>query len=144
LIVPDPDDAVLLLQVNFVGAIEFDKKRVYFFAGLFGSRLLFMTLEGEMGVLAAFGEDANFVLSVGGSHPQSQPPPLPFPSPARISINILNEDFGRIRAQTYFAITPNTAQLGVSAELYFGYGSFSLEGQFAFDALFRFSPFYFI
>ena len=33
-------------------------------------------------VLAAFGDDANFVLSVGGFHPSFDPPPLPVPGPA--------------------------------------------------------------
>ena len=54
---------------------------LYFFAALFESRILFMTLDGEMGLLVAVGDDANFVVSVGGFHPRSQPPPLPFPSP---------------------------------------------------------------
>ena len=35
-----------------------------------------------MAVLAAFGDDANFVLSVGGFHPSFDPPPLPVPGPA--------------------------------------------------------------
>ena len=35
-----------------------------------------------MGLLIAFGDDANFVLTVGGFHPRFNPPPLPFPSPA--------------------------------------------------------------
>ena len=35
-----------------------------------------------MGLLIAWGDDANFVLSVGGFHPTFTPPPLPFPSPA--------------------------------------------------------------
>ena len=36
-------------------------------------------------LLAAFGDDANFVLSVGGFHPSFTPPPLPFPTPRRIA-----------------------------------------------------------
>ena len=38
-----------------------------------------MTLDGGMGVLAAFGDDSNFVVSVGGFHPPTIRPPLPFP-----------------------------------------------------------------
>src|SRR2546421_12223129 len=40
LIVPTEDEPVLTVQVNFAGAIEFDKKRVYFFAALFDSHVL--------------------------------------------------------------------------------------------------------
>jgi hypothetical protein len=141
---PTVDAPLLALQVNFIGAIEFDKKRIWFFASLFESRLLFMTLEGEMGLLVAFGDDANFVVSVGGFHPQFNPPPLPFPSPARIAINYINEPNARIRVMNYFAVTSNTAQLGAHAELFFGFGGFSVQGHMGFDALIQFSPFHFI
>jgi Family of unknown function (DUF6603) len=137
---PTPEDPVLMLQVSFVGAIEFDKKRLWLFAGLFESRVLFITLDGEMGVLAAFGEDANFVISVGGFHPSFQVPPLPFPTPARIALNILDEDNARIRADCYFAITTNSAQFGAHADLFFGFDDFSITGKISFDALLRFLP----
>ncbi len=88
---PADDIALLVLQVNFAGALEFDKKRFYFFASLFDSRILFITIEGELGVLFAFGDNADFVLSVGGFHPRFNPPPLPFPTPRRIEVNIINE-----------------------------------------------------
>jgi hypothetical protein len=143
-LLPTADAPLLALQVNFIGAIEFDKKRIWFFASLFESRLLFMTLEGEMGLLVAFGDDANFVVSVGGFHPQFNPPPLPFPSPKRIAINYINEPNARIRVMNYFAVTSNTAQLGAQAELFFGFGGFSVEGHMGFDALIQFSPFHFI
>lgn len=141
---PTDDAALLILQVSFIGAIEFDKKRVYFFATLFESRILFITLEGEMGLLVAYGDDANFVVSVGGFHPRFNPPPLPFPNPARICLSILNESYARIRVMGYFAVTSNSAQFGARAELFFGFDAISVEGLIAFDALFQFSPFYFI
>lgn len=141
---PDADAALLVLQVNFIGAFEFDKKRIWFFASLFESRVLFITIEGEMGLLIAWGDDANFVISVGGFHPAFNPPPLPFPSPRRIALNILNESFARIRVEGYFAVTSNTAQFGAKIEVFFGVDEFNIDGHLAFDALFQFSPFYFI
>ncbi|HEX8149787.1 MAG TPA: DUF6603 domain-containing protein [Pyrinomonadaceae bacterium] len=144
LVLPDADAALLVLQVSFIGAIEFDKKRFFFFAAIFESRVLFMTIEGEMGVLAAFGDDANFVVSVGGFHPRYNPPPLPFPAPRRVSVNIANSPVCRIRVEGYFAVTSNTAQFGARAELVYGTDDFGVQGHIAFDALFQFSPFYFI
>lgn len=141
---PDEDAALLILQVNFLGAIEFDKKRAWFFASMFESRVLFMTIEGQMGVLVAWGDDANFVVSVGGFHPAFNPPPLPFPEPNRIAISILNESWAKIRIEGYFAVTSNTVQFGARAELFFGVSAFNIDGHIAFDALFQFSPFYFI
>lgn len=143
-ILPTEEAPVLKLQVAFVGAIEFDKKRLWLFAGIFDSRILTFTLEGEMGVLFAWGDDADFVLSVGGFHPRFKPPPLPFPSPKRLAISILDQSNARIRVSTYFAVTTNTVQFGAKAELYFGFSGLSVEGDFSFDALFQFSPFYFI
>ena len=143
-ILPDEKTPVLILQVAFVGAIEFDKKRLWLFAGIFDSKVLTFTLEGEMGVLFAWGDDADFVISVGGFHPRFTPPPLPFSSPKRLAISILDEDQARIRVSCYFAVTTNTVQFGARAELFFGFSAISVEGHFQFDALFQFSPFYFV
>ena len=143
-VLPTEEAALLKLQVNFAGAIEFDKKRLYFFAALYDSRILFMTIEGEMGLLVAWGDDPTFVISVGGFHPSFDPPPLPFPSPKRIVVSILDTDWARIRVTNYFAVTSNTVQFGAGAELYFGFSAISIQGHIAFDALFQFSPFYFI
>jgi hypothetical protein len=136
----DDGDSILQLQVNFIGAIEFDKKRGWFFAALFDSRLLTITIEGEMGLLIAVGDEPNFLMSNGGFHPLFPVPPLPFPSPKRLAFDIINTDYARIRAEAYFAITTNTVQFGARAQLYFGFSAFSVDGYFAFDALMRFSP----
>ena len=143
-ILPDESAALLVLQVKFIGALEPTKKRLWFFASLFGSRVLFIPLAGEMGLLIAWGDDANFVLSVGGFHPKFTPPPMPFPVPGRLSISILNTPFARIRVECYFAVTSNTAQFGAAVELFYGVSDFGIEGHLGFDALFQFSPFYFI
>lgn len=141
---PTADAPLIAINVAFIGAIEFDKSRGWFYAALYDSRVLFMTLEGGMGVLADFGKDPNFVVSVGGFHPSYNPPALPFPSIARLAINILNTPVARIRVMCYFAVTSNTVQFGAAAELFFGISIASVEGHLAFDALFQFSPFYFV
>jgi hypothetical protein len=141
---PTEDIGLIVLQVNFIGAIEPDKARMWFFASLYDSHVLFITLDGDMGLLFAFGEDANFVVSVGGFHPRFSPPPLPFPNPHRISIDILNTSVARIRVDGYFAVTSNSVQFGAHAELYFGFSVLNVDGQIGFDALVQFSPFHFI
>ena len=141
--IPDEDAALIVIQVAFIGAIEFDTKRVWFFAVLYDSRVIYMTLEGGMGVLAAFGDDPNFVVTVGGFHPSYNPPALPFPDIPRITINILNTPVAKVVVTAYFAVTSNTVQFGAAADLYFGISIASIEGHLGFDALFQFSPFYF-
>ena len=144
LALPTPAETVINLQVAFAGAIEFDKKRLFFFASLFESRILFITLDGDMGLLLGWGDDPAFVFTVGGFHPRFTPPPLPFPSPTRLALCILNEDSAMVRVQLYFAVTSNTVQIGAHAELRFGFDDFGIQGHLGFDALFQFSPFYFI
>jgi hypothetical protein len=97
-----------------------------------------------MGVLAAFGEDSNFVISIGGFHPRFSAPPLPFPTPNRVTLTLLDRPNARIQAMGYFAVTTNTAQFGARVELFYGFSFAKLQGEIAFDALFLFSPFSFI
>jgi hypothetical protein len=144
LALPTADAPLIVLQVAFAGAIEFDKKRLFFFATLFESRVLFITLEGEMGLLVGWGDDAAFLFTIGGFHPRFEPPPLPFPSPNRLALTILDEDAALVRIEAYFAVTSNTVQLGARVQLRFGFDDFGIQGHLGFDALFRFSPFYFI
>ncbi len=143
LVLPDERVDVLRLQVNFIGRLEPSNKLLWFYAELYDSRVLFMTLEGGMGLLVNWGDQANFVVSVGGFHPRYTPPPLPFPSPPRLAINVLNESFARVRVEAYFAVTSNSVQFGARAELFFGVSAFCIEGHFGFDALFQFDPFFF-
>jgi hypothetical protein len=134
---------VLVLQVAFVGVIEFSRKRLFFFAALFDSRIVSIPLGGEIGVLAAFGDDPTLLVTAGGFHPRFAPPPLPFPRPERLSLEILNRSDAHIRGEVYLAITSNTVQFGARAELFFGFDDLTVEGDIRFDCLFRFSPFHF-
>lgn len=140
---PTEEATILNLQVNFIGAIEIDRDRLWFFASLYDSRVLFLTLEGEMGLLVAYGDDANFLLSVGGFHPDFRPPALPFPGPVRISVSLLSSPVAMVRVECYFAVTSNTAQFGARVEVRFGLSEVNVSGHLAFDALFQFSPFAF-
>ncbi|MGW4523641.1 DUF6603 domain-containing protein [Amycolatopsis sp. NPDC004378] len=140
---PTEDDPLLVVQAQFVGALELDKSRLWFFAKLFDSRILTMTIDGGMGVLVAWGDNPDLVLTVGGFHPAYRPPPLPFPIPDRLSVDILNRSNQLIRVAGYFAVTSNTVQFGAQAELRLGFSAFRIEGHLGFDALFQLSPFRF-
>jgi len=139
---PTEDDPLLLLQVNFAGVIEFDKQRVYFFAALFQSRVLGVTLDGEMGVLTGFGSTKDLVVTVGGFHPKFTPPPLPFSTPKRLTLNLLNSSDARVTLTGYFAVTSNTIQFGAAVDLFLGFSDLNLQGGSSFDALFQRSPFH--
>jgi hypothetical protein len=143
-IVPDERAAILRLQVNFLGVIDFEKGHFSFDASLFDSKLLAFTLTGDMAVRLFWGADANFLLTVGGFHPAYQPPPMGLPALRRLTLALLDGDNPRLTLETYFALTSNTVQLGARLELYAAAWKFNAYGFLSFDVLFQFNPFYFV
>ncbi len=144
IVLPDKDAPIVNIKVAFVGTLDFDKKMLTFDASLYESSILTMTLEGDMAVRLKWGDSPDFLLTVGGFHPSYTPPPLALPTLKRLAINILNTDIAKIRVECYQAVTSNTVQFGAKAEILFDLSACSIEGYIAFDALFQFSPFYFI
>lgn len=140
---PADDIAIIQLQVNFVGILDFDQQLLSFDASLFDSHILFLTLEGDMAVRLKWGGNPVFVLSVGGFHPAFQPPPLGLQSMKRITVSILDLDWARIKIENYFAVTSNTVQFGANSYMFFGVDGCDVSGQLGYDVLFQFSPFYF-
>ena len=97
-----------------------------------------------MAVRLSYGDNPNFLISVGGFHPDYQPPAnLGLPQLRRLSLNLLGGDNPRLTLATYFAVTSNTVQFGASIDFLFKVSKFKVVGYLGFDALFQFSPFYF-
>ncbi|MBE1497875.1 hypothetical protein H4696_004975 [Amycolatopsis lexingtonensis] len=140
---PTADHPLLLLQAQFIGALELSKSRAWFFAKLFRSRIMGMTVEGGMGVLTAWGSASDLIITVGGFHPSFRPPPLPFPVPDRLAVPLLNRSGQLVRLTGYFAITPNTVQFGGDVEVRLGFSAFRVEGHLGVDGLIQRSPFRF-
>ena len=141
---PTADEPVLLLQLTFIGALEFDKRRLWFFASLFDSRILFITIDGEMGLLIDYSDNPNFVLSVGGFHPQLQAAAAAVPD---AEPDCAQHHQRELRAGPRRGLLRDHDQLGAvrhaRPRLFFGFDALSVEGYFSFDALLRFSPLYF-
>lgn len=143
-VLPDEKAALLRLQVNFLGEINFQKKQLSFDASLFDSKLLAFTLTGDMAVRLYWGAEANFLMTVGGFHPAYQPPPMNLPTIRRLTLALISGDNPRLTLETYFAVTSNTVQFGAKVELYASAWKFNVYGFLSFDVLFQFNPFYFI
>jgi hypothetical protein len=143
-ILPEEESALIKIQVNFLGTIDFEAGKFTFDASLFDSRLLVFDLSGDMAVRLFWKGDPQFLLSVGGFHPSFEPPPLDLPAMRRLALQLSDGGNPRLRLETYFAITSNTVQFGAKLELYAAAGPFNAYGFLAFDVLFQFSPFYFI
>jgi hypothetical protein len=141
---PVENAPIIKIQVNFLGVVDFEKQQLSFDASLYDSYVLFMPLTGDMVVRVYWGDDANFLLSVGGFHPSYRPPPaLGVGDVSRLAITI-SPAAPLIRAEVYFAITSNTVQAGAKLELLAGASVFNVYGFLSLDALIQFDPFEFI
>lgn len=143
-LLPGEDKALLRLQVNFLGVIDFENKYISFDASLYDSRLLTFTLAGDMAFRLSWGDQPVFILSVGGFHPAFKEAPGDLQNMTRLTLSLLSGSNPRITIQCYFAVTSNTVQFGARAELYAAAAGFNVYGFIGFDLLFQFDPFEFI
>ncbi|HFA51553.1 MAG TPA: hypothetical protein ENJ95_21265 [Bacteroidetes bacterium] len=140
---PTEQLSIVYIQINFLATIDFDKKLFTLDATLINSRILTFTLTGDMAIRLSWGDDANFLFTIGGFHPAYKPPPLGLPSLKRLALVIFsgNPD---VRAEAYFALTSNTVQFGAKLSLQASAGPARVHGYLSLDALIQFNPFYFL
>lgn len=139
---PEENNPLLLIQVNFLGTIEFEKGLIAFDATLFDSKLLSIKLFGDMALRIGWKEPKQMVLTLGGFHPKFQAP-AGLGHVQRLTLNFLGGDNPRLTLTTYFALTSNSVQFGARADIYIKVTKkLTAEGYFGFDVLFQFNPFY--
>jgi hypothetical protein len=141
---PAEDLPILHLQVNFAGGIDFQKGLIWFDASLYDSHLLIYTLTGDMALRIGWGDQAIFILTVGGFHPSFSEIPPDLQNLRRLSISLLSGDNPRLTCATYFAITSNTVQNGSRVELYAEGCGLNIYGFLGYDLLVQFNPFHFV
>jgi hypothetical protein len=139
---PDPDAAVVLIHLDVLGTVDFEKKLLTIDATLYDSRVTVYTLLGDMALRMLWGANANFALAVGGTNPRYELPPG-FPSLTRLTLSLGDGDNPRFSCDAYFAVTSNTVQFGAGVSLYAAAGGFSVDGNLGFDVLIVLSPFHF-
>lgn len=151
-ILPDERAPLLKLQINFMGAVDFQKRFLFFRADLYESKLLGFPLYGSLVLAISWGNPKSFVLSAGGFHRDFDLKNLPvipdapglFKKLDRLSIVFIDDENLSLKAEAYFAVTSNTVQFGTEVELYVdGPRSFNIYGKTSFHALFYFEPFRF-
>jgi hypothetical protein len=147
-VLPVKSAAVVVLRVDFIGAVEFATGAIGFDGRLTNSRILSWPVSGEAAVRTGWGSSAGLVASVGGFHPAFAPPPG-FPN----GLQPMTVDFATnnpsLTLTAYLAVTLNSVQAGANASLYGKgpkipfVGRFAVEGSVGFDALIYFDPFAF-
>jgi hypothetical protein len=140
---PTTDAALIELHIDVLGVIDFGAKTLAIDGELYDSRVLIYSLAGSLCLRLSWGNDPNFVFSLGGFNPHFNTAGLNLPVLHRLSVSIGDGDNPRISANSYFAITSNSLQFGSNVEAYASAGGFAIHGYLGFDVLIIFSPFSF-
>ena len=141
--VPDPDEALILLNLDVLGTWDCDAKQIAIDASLYDSYVAAFTISGDSAFRLNYGDSPSFALSVGGLNPQFQPPPK-FPTLQRLGISLGDGGNPSISVLGYFAVTANSLQFGAAATLSAQASGFGVHGALSFDVLIIFNPFGFI
>jgi hypothetical protein len=137
---PDDAAALILIQIDIVGSLDFGTDQLSIDGSLYDSYILLYQLSGDMALRLNWGDNPDFAVSMGGFFPGYQPPPG-FPALRRMTVSIGDGDIVQLSATSYLAVTTNSYQFGAAVQLYASAGGFTVQGHIGYDALFTFDPF---
>jgi hypothetical protein len=138
LFIPDPERALVRIQVDLIGEIDFSAGRAFVLAKLVDSKLMRFDLKGSAAFYATWGDAQAFILSFGGFNPRFQledglPPEVS--ALERLTVSLAREQRLELTLSAYLAFTSNTIQIGGSLHAFASAGKFSVDGYLALDAL---------
>jgi hypothetical protein len=139
---PDPDAALLAFKIDILGTVDFGQQSVAIDGTLYDSYVLAFQITGDMAFRLTWGDNPEFLFSLGGFNPAFQPPPGT-PALNRLAVSLGNGSNPRLSASSYFAVTSNTLQFGANVTVSASAGGLSVSGYVGFDVLFIYSPFSF-
>ncbi|MGI8771688.1 MAG: DUF6603 domain-containing protein [Acidobacteriaceae bacterium] len=140
---PTTEAALIELHIDVLGLLDFGAKTLSIDGSLYDSRVLIFSLAGDLALRLSWGDDPNFVFSLGGFNPHFNTTGLNLPDMHRLSVSIGDGDNPRISANSYFAITSNSIQFGANVEAYASAAGFTIHGYLGYDVLIIMSPFSF-
>jgi|GEM_PF-544571 hypothetical protein len=141
---PDEEAPLVTINLAVLGVLDIPDERLAITASLYDSRIVMWTVSGDMAMRLRWGDDARFMLSIGGFHPRYDPP-KGFPELDRVKASMSPPGVpARLEYSGYLATTPNTFQVGAGVVLHAEAGPARVHGELSFDALFQFDPFKFV
>jgi hypothetical protein len=140
---PTTEAALIELHIDVLGILDFGAKTLSIDGSLYDSRVLIFSLAGDLALRLSWGDNPNFLFSLGGFNPHFSTAGLDVPQMHRLTVSIGDGDNPRISANSYFAITSNSLQFGSNVEAYASAAGFTIHGYLGFDVLIIFSPFSF-
>jgi hypothetical protein len=148
-LLPTPDAPLLSLRMDVLGAVDIPAGTVIVAASLHDSNLLgIFELSGDMGFYLALSGQPLFVLSIGGYHPQFDPPgalPAWLLDLRRTRAAVDLGENVEVVLTSYVAVTSNTLQFGgkfrLEASVEVLLTTYSAEGWFTINVLLVLKPF---
>ena len=98
---PSNDVALIELNIDVLGEIDFGAKLLTIQGSMYDSHVTIYSVSGDMALMLAWGDNANFALSVGGLNPRFQPP-VNFPQLNRCCVSIGDGDNPRLSSTELF------------------------------------------
>ena len=149
MLIPTPDEALMTLRMDVIGAVDVPGSTVMVAASLHDSNLLgVFELSGDMGFYARLSEQPLFLLSIGGYHPQFHPPgalPAWLLELRRVCASIPLGLGVEAVLTSYVAVTSNTFQFGgrveIVATVEVALTTYTAEGRFGVNVLLVLQPF---
>jgi hypothetical protein len=141
-LLPKPEQALVKLNLSIDGVLDFPNKTFSMDADLHDSVINGFPVSGQMAMRVSWGDQPNFVFSIGGFHPAYTPPPN-FPKLQPMTLDLGSHGPAKISVSGFFAVTSNTVQVGGSATLHAGGSGITLDASVSVKALFVFQPFSF-
>ncbi|HEY6477232.1 MAG TPA: DUF6603 domain-containing protein, partial [Polyangia bacterium] len=141
-LLPKPDQALVKLNLSIDGVLDFPNKTFSMDADLHDSVINGFPVSGQMAMRVSWGDNPNFIFSIGGFHPAYTPPPN-FPKLQPMTLDLGSHGPAKISVSGFFAVTSNTVQVGGTASLHASGSGITLDASVSVKALFVFQPFSF-
>ena len=139
---PTPSAPLVKLNMDALGVLDLTQDDLSLDASLFDSKLISFPITGDMALRANWSSQREFLLAIGGFHPQFNPP-SGFPSLNRVAINMPSGVVSKLRLAAYLALSSNCVQFGATLDVFIGVSDCGISGHLGFDALLQLNPFHF-
>lgn len=127
---PDERAAIVSIRVDAAGVLDLTNSRFDMQGRVYDSHVQGIPLSGGFAVRSGWGAAPELAFSVGGLHPNFEPP-ANFPSLERMAIDLSRGPAFRLRIEGYFAITSNSLQLGPALDFAAESGGFGVTPTWA-------------
>jgi hypothetical protein len=131
---PKLEQKLIQINIDALGIWDRDRGDFSLDARLYDSHIAFAHLTGDAALRLKSGDDAFFLFSIGGYHPEFNAPAT-FPKLERLTIKLDESANFRFVMRGYIALTTNTRQIGAELDLMVGFKGLTLEIKLSFDVL---------